>query len=1147
MQECTYGTSVTSSSQQGPSSTTESDDPSDHVGTVISSEKNLTHNNNSEGGKTRAPSSTLPPNKNLNVCKSQETGRNGNEMPTKLGVSNTPTTWHSTQLSTSQKVGMTRTALSKALCAIAKTTKNRNASPAQSRPLYRPRHVTDTDRSYNERGPRGSTLKEANPKEPHKEEDSTSVLGLNVTAPLSSTTSRPTDGVSGRQGVVERDDGKSHLPPVTSPYIRRQCPSRRCKSATPAISTLQASSGEKHSNNKDGSLSGRILRALGAGTANSSPAKDIPSLGSKGYTKFFSVDTSCLSSSQSKQQKDASPKLVNEGSIFSRSAITNPLPDDDSINKPKEALVTCASEVHRLYRNILINRPRSPLPFIIDQLHQQLEHKNCHDVPSPGEESKTISREVHFVEDDSMQGETPPAKQQPPQGGNSSLSHGLGVQPVESPPKEHISEALSIGKPVMFVSSSTGNGNDTILDEQVIEDCKAPDNTPLLNVPTFNSATKHAHCDNSTGDSSEPNCTNCGIMCRRQPTCSTNSENGEENFITSTKSTKPSQGHVLTLSGSTQSSSVGVRSSAPHSWIIGTPLPGSVANKASAHPNCTPPLPHSNPIQRGFSALSRVNPPHTTTTTAVLPVFSKRASLTGSMMAAGSAVDVRSSGSDISSVFSAAPVDVQEMLRELRAAKEAHVGMAQSHVTWNELVDILESVSFPTQDATLLSDLFDELWKNQQKQERMLISDTEPAVSKCNSPMTPPLWTSGGLGRKQHYVCSPFDGKPMYSTEGTGRGGFPRVQANHSVVQSSAVEAVKGLTTSEKRAALPRTLQDQPPIPAVRFETFLACMSYKIQGRYPVEVIRQAFFDLVEECGVTHTVASDTVSHKLGLVLESAPPSMALLQSAKELKNHSQKRGCGSLSRGKSNDPSLASGCHDRSEEAHPLSSASCTDVAAEPSVSLELSNIADANPDIGNDGQTKGQESLMSVKLLQEDGKESFGTNNSSAGTAVMKETSQITSNLTTHIDFMGSITSSSRLFSPHLAVMTQTVPLRVCVVEGLQGLLGLSDFDGKDVAKALIMAEQPLQNLDYHCHLDEFIRLVHCMTTVMNRKAMNSSHSSKAGNLHSTLIRSTVSVTASGNAGYSCSSNNNNSMSRSENEGNPVVFSLNVDYAAR
>ncbi|CCW70334.1 unnamed protein product [Phytomonas sp. Hart1] len=906
-----------------------------------------------------------------------------------------------------------------------------------------------------------------------------------------------------------------------------------------AIGTLIASSKDNYRNIKDGPLSGRTLRTLGPGTANSMPARNIPSLGLQGCTTSSPVKASYPSNSKSKRPKDVSSKPDDEGSIFSNLAIPNTHPPfDDGKNKPREAFMECASEVHRLYRNILVNRPVSPLPFIIDQLHQELEHKGHYDIP-PDQKCKSTSCEMHSVEAKPKQGKMSPTKEQTPTRENSSISHSPGVQPEDC-----VTEVFHIDRPITPLRLSSEKDNDTIFEEPMNETFKAPDNTSLLQVSTFNLSTKCDRPETISGDSSGTSCANCSTMSRRKTSCVVQNE-GEESLPNSTSYTKPSPGHIPTLSGSTLSSSPGIRASAPPSWLLRMSPLGSVAHTVSPHPDCAPPLPHPSLPQRGFSTLSKVTPSQANPTTAVLPVFSKRVSLNGSMMAAGSTLDVRSSGSDISSVFSAAPVDVQEMLRELRVAKEEHVGMARTHVTWNEMVDILESVSFPAHDATLLADLFDELWLNQQNRLRKLAADKELAASGCSSTRTTPLWGSWVPGRKQHYVCSPFDGKPIHSAEAITKGGLQRVQTNPGIVRNVADEAVKGSTSSGKKAAMSKSLHDQPPIPMVRFETFLACMTYKIQGRYPLEVIRQAFFDLVEEYGVTRSVTSDAVSHKLGLVLESAPSSTGVLSNAKETETHFPKHGFESATRVKSNDISLASEYHDRCEGTHLLSSACCTDFA-EPSVTLELSNLTDSNPDKANDGQTKVQELVMSMKSLRDNLKETSSSHNLFNGTVNMKDSSQIASNLTTHMDLMGSITSSSRLFSPHLTVMAHTVPLWMCVVEGIQGLLGLNNFDGADIEQALNMAGQPLHNLDYHCHLDEFIRLVHCVTMLVNRKLMNSSNHFKGGNLYPTLIRSAASVTASGNAGYSGSSNNNNSTSRSENERNPIMFSLNANYVA-
>ncbi|CCW70335.1 unnamed protein product [Phytomonas sp. Hart1] len=127
MQKYTYMTSLVTNSQEGSSSTTESDGPSDHVCVDISA-KFSTHNSNSEVGKIHAPSSSSPHDNNIKVSNSQETRKGSSEMPTKIDESNASTV-HSPHLSASQKAGLTRTVLSKALCTINKAKKKRIRLP----------------------------------------------------------------------------------------------------------------------------------------------------------------------------------------------------------------------------------------------------------------------------------------------------------------------------------------------------------------------------------------------------------------------------------------------------------------------------------------------------------------------------------------------------------------------------------------------------------------------------------------------------------------------------------------------------------------------------------------------------------------------------------------------------------------------------------------------------------------------------------------------------------------------------------------------------------------------------------------------------------------------------------------------------------
>lgn len=141
------------------------------------------------------------------------------------------------------------------------------------------------------------------------------------------------------------------------------------------------------------------------------------------------------------------------------------------------------------------------------------------------------------------------------------------------------------------------------------------------------------------------------------------------------------------------------------------------------------------------------------------------------------------------SYFSIASVDMQEFLSEFRSARNDFLGAQCDRISRNDLAEIVDRVSLPLPDVRLIADLFDEM-----------------AQGSCNT-------------------------RPL-SSDHSGRGGEP----------TAPTPLMKGSCPQDPQCDGQSHDDDDATVP---FEAFLARMNFKIQGRYPQDVVRQVYLSML--------------------------------------------------------------------------------------------------------------------------------------------------------------------------------------------------------------------------------------------------------------------------------------------------------------
>lgn len=269
------------------------------------------------------------------------------------------------------------------------------------------------------------------------------------------------------------------------------------------------------------------------------------------------------------------------------------------------------------------------------------------------------------------------------------------------------------------------------------------------------------------------------------------------------------------------------------------------------------------------AAASAVPPHHSSSGCAVGVTFTGNnyGSLVGAAVSLGGSLSGVERGdvspSDMSSFLSNASVDVQEFIHEFRTAKEEQIGgLEKPHITFDDLACIVETIPFSVPDAALLSELFDDL----------ITTPSAPVVS----PVWPSRQVSTGSGRAAADAPPPSEGKSLLSSSGrsnayNGAGYITAAQPSAAFPSLSPPQLGNisgGLPNMNGNAVYAGTSGSAAATPAeertVLFEALLARMAYKIQGRYPAEAVRIAFFAMVvDDDPTSETHKADEVESSL--------------------------------------------------------------------------------------------------------------------------------------------------------------------------------------------------------------------------------------------------------------------------------------------
>lgn len=184
-------------------------------------------------------------------------------------------------------------------------------------------------------------------------------------------------------------------------------------------------------------------------------------------------------------------------------------------------------------------------------------------------------------------------------------------------------------------------------------------------------------------------------------------------------------------------------------------------------------------------------------------------SFNGSSLSDTGRGELRSS-SDLSA-FSCGSVDVQEFLADFREAKFQRFA-GKDLLTLDDLSEVLDLVNVPLPDATLLSELFDEL----KTPSGVLVMGKGSGVTSVT---VPPTTTHMKKSRTNSASLRQADGSMVMSMTGSSSDGGQREPSVSCPDEEEFIE----------------------------FDVFLSRMAFMVQGRYPTEVIRSAFFAMMEE------------------------------------------------------------------------------------------------------------------------------------------------------------------------------------------------------------------------------------------------------------------------------------------------------------
>jgi len=438
----------------------------------------------------------------------------------------------------------------------------------------------------------------------------------------------------------------------------------------------------------------------------------------------------------------------------------------------------------------------------------------------------------------------------------------------------------------------------------------------------------------------------------------------------------------------------------------------------------------------------------------------------------------------MSSMLSLNSVDLSEFLQEFRVAKLEKLGEACQEVTIDQLSLILEGVTFPLPDMGIISDLFDELAGTGTP---VTSISSHLGTSMMSMPQTPILHNPSDQ-RGKGFSVLPSDFVSLNRVNSNG-------YANPVSAQEASTPAVGVATAMEQHPCKSFRLSpaaaggneettnpgescdfNEPRTdalePRVRFETFLARMALKIRGRYPTEVIHHAFFELVRRYhGGSVTQTSSVIDEDIYGTQQSWPestPTTIVQRLATPTRLEISPRSV--------------------EETAVPTSGLSSAELSPEC-----LHALSAAAP--------RGRLAATSAEHLS--------TGNLGQSVDSLTDTNFLA---TFHPPAHSPPQSNHTSVSPPAAFssLVQTVPLRHCIVEGLQQFLGMRGFNGTDVQQALRLAQLPDSDLNYGCQVGDFARLAHTLSNLVHGSESVASASPNANSVLSSLKDSYILTTA-------------------------------------
>lgn len=268
----------------------------------------------------------------------------------------------------------------------------------------------------------------------------------------------------------------------------------------------------------------------------------------------------------------------------------------------------------------------------------------------------------------------------------------------------------------------------------------------------------------------------------------------------------------------------------------------------------------------------------------------------------------------------------------------------------------------------------------------------------------------------------------------------------------------------------------------VEFQTFLARMAFMIHGRYPQEVIRSVFYAMVEDMDRGRIRVSVKGKDWLDSTFTAFPlyggVSTASLDKADMAQfgvvgsgggaggaSHAPRESTDGTVRAGGGLPPLYS--HTPISPSSPvvLSSACSSPPTAsspDPMATTTSPGVAESvlRPNILSSIPTTGPRAAVDM------GNANHHPSNSNSGDTASGG-----------LDELGEATATATNFL-HLS---RTMPLYLCVMDGIYRRLGMRQFTGVHVQQALRAAHLPDDDLQWECHVNDFVAVVQALTQIV------------------------------------------------------------------